>query len=74
MSETPLVLLVDGKKFVWDGEEWESEEAAETTERSYREQGFEVKRLSDRSKVFLYTRRSLSATEDDSTRKEVEKR
>ncbi len=72
MTETPLVRLFNGRKFVWDGEKYDGEEAAEAIERSYRDQGFEVQRVSDGSAFLLYTRRTVSSSQGISAGEEVE--
>lgn len=50
----------DGKKFMWDGEEYESEKKANATQKQYRENGFEVQMCHDDGNVLLYTRRVVT--------------
>ncbi len=50
----------DGKKFVWDGEEYDDKKAAASTEQKYREKDFEVWTVSEGDKVLLYTRRVVT--------------
>ena len=50
----------DGKKFMWDGVEYDDEEKARSVEKKYAENGFEVQALSEDGKVFLYTRRVVT--------------
>jgi hypothetical protein len=63
MTDVPLARIFEGKKFLWDGEEHESDENANVVEADYREKGFEVQRVTLGSKVLLYTRRLVSSTE-----------
>lgn len=62
IDEIQKVRIVEGKKFLWDGEEYESDEKAVAVEKEYREKGFEVQRVSAGAKVLLYTRRVVTAT------------
>lgn len=50
----------DGKKFMWDGEEYDDEEKAGAVEKEYAEKGFEVQSLRENGKVYLYTRRVVT--------------
>ena len=51
----------DGKKFMWDGEEYESEKEAKAAQKQYNENGFEVELYRDEDgKVFVYTRRIVT--------------
>lgn len=52
--------LFEGKKFVWDGEEYENEEKAGLVEKEYREKGFDVQMWKEDDKVLLYTRRVVT--------------
>jgi hypothetical protein len=63
MTKVPMSHIFEGKKFLWDGEEYEGEENANVVEADYREKGFEVRRIIAGSKVVLYTRRVVSSTE-----------
>ncbi len=49
-----------GKKFMWDGEEYESEEKANEVRQAYAEKGFEVELCREDDKVLLYTRRVVT--------------
>jgi hypothetical protein len=62
IADIEKVRIVLRKKFLWDGEEYESDEKAVATEKDYREKGFEVQRVSAGAKVLLYTRRVVTAT------------
>ena len=52
--------LIDGKKFMWDGEEYDSEKEAKATQKQYEENGFEVELCREDEKVLLYTRRIVT--------------
>jgi len=50
----------DGRKFMWDGEEYDSEEKAKAARKQYEENGFEVELCRDDENVLLYTRRVVT--------------
>ena len=50
----------DGKKFMWDSEDYADKKAAKEAENKYVADGFEVQTLSEGGKVLLYTRRVAS--------------
>ncbi|MHC4206412.1 MAG: hypothetical protein ACYSTT_17305 [Planctomycetota bacterium] len=51
----------DGRKFMWDGEEYESEKEAKAAQKQYTEKGFEVELCrDDDGKVSVYTRRVVT--------------
>jgi hypothetical protein len=50
----------DGKKFMWDAEEYEDKQKAAAVEKDYAEKGFEVRSVSEDGKVHLYTRRVVT--------------
>jgi hypothetical protein len=52
--------LIDGRKLMWDGEEYDSEKKAKDTKKQYEENGFEVELCSEDDKVLLYTRRVVT--------------
>jgi len=52
--------LFEGKKFMWDGEEYNNKEKAASVEKQYTEKGFEVRACREDGKVFLYTRRAVT--------------
>jgi len=54
------IRFFDDKKFLWDGEEYESEEKAVARQKEYLEKDFEVQMYSEDDKVFLYTRRVVT--------------
>ena len=48
------------KKFMWDGEAYETDEAATAVVQQYEGKGFEVRKIPLEGKVFLYTRREVT--------------
>ena len=55
-----LALLFDGKKFMWDGKEYASDEEAAPIRKEYADNGFEVQAHKEGSKTYLYTRRVVT--------------
>ena len=51
------LLLLNGKKFLWDGVDYPSGETALETVKTYKANGFEVELQNDEGKTYLYTRR-----------------
>ena len=49
-----------GKKFVQDGEEYDSKAKASSVKKEYAEKGFEVEMCCEDGKVLLYTRRVVT--------------
>jgi hypothetical protein len=54
------VRFFEGKKFLWDGEEYDDEKAAKSVQKQYSEKGFEVQMWPEDEKVLLYTRRVVT--------------
>ncbi len=50
----------EGKKYMWDGEEYDNEEQASSVEKQYTEKGFEVQMWREDGKVLIYTRRIVT--------------
>ncbi len=50
----------DGRKFMWDGEEYDSEKKAKDIQKQYEGNGFEVELCREDDKVLLYTRRIVT--------------
>jgi hypothetical protein len=50
----------DGRKFMWDGIEYDDKKKAAEMEKEYREKGFEVQQCTEAGKVLLYSRRVAS--------------
>ncbi len=53
----PRARLIGGKKFMWDGREYESSQAADQARAEYEKDKFEVRILQEEDKVHVYTRR-----------------
>ncbi len=51
------VRFFDRRKFMWDGEMYESSAAVEARKRDYETQGFEAQTVEEECKFLLYTRR-----------------
>jgi hypothetical protein len=47
----------DRRKFMWDGEAYETPAAAEAKRKEYESQGFEVQLVEEEGKAYLFTRR-----------------
>jgi hypothetical protein len=47
----------DRRKFMWDGEAYETPAAAEAKRKEYESQGFEVQLVEEEAKAYLFTRR-----------------
>ncbi len=56
----PKARFFEGKKFMWDGEEYGDEEKASSVQKEYAEKGFEVRACRENGKVLLYTRRVVT--------------
>ncbi len=52
--------LFEGKKYMWDGQEYDNEEKASLMEKQYSEKGFEVQMWREDGKVLIYTRRIVT--------------
>jgi len=53
----PLAEKFDGKKYMWDGELYETEEQANQSSETYRKEGFEAKVSKNSDKYLVYSRR-----------------
>jgi hypothetical protein len=51
------VLTINGKKFMWDGVDFQSKEEILDAMQKYKKEGFEVETYEEDDKLFLYTRR-----------------
>lgn len=49
--------IIDGKKFGWDGENYESESAAQEKIMKYNNDGFNTELIEEDDKYFVFTRR-----------------
>ncbi len=55
-----LAKVIDGKKFMWDGYEYESEAKAVETVDNYKKRNFEVEIINEDEKFLVYTRRVVT--------------
>ena len=55
-----LSSIINGKKFMWDGEAYESEKDAQETKKKYESDDFEVELVMEEDKPLLYTRRVVT--------------
>ena len=51
--------IIDTKKFMWDGETYDTKDAAEEAGNKLKESEFEVQILEEEGKFFLYNRREV---------------
>lgn len=54
------VKILDTKKYLWDGETYESKPAAEEAEGKYKSENFETRLLEEEGKFLVYTRRVVT--------------
>ncbi len=52
--------MIDGKKYMWDGEDYESEPAAQENISKYTDDDFETKLIEEEGKYLVYTRRVVT--------------
>ena len=52
--------IIDGKKYMWDGEDYESESATQENISKYNNDGFETKLIEENGKYLVYTRRVVT--------------
>ncbi len=53
----PLARKVEGKKFLWDGVTYDSQEKAQEALKAYEQDGFEVEIFEDGDSFLVYSRR-----------------
>ncbi|UCH10597.1 MAG: hypothetical protein JSU61_01500 [Fidelibacterota bacterium] len=51
---------IDGKKYMWDGEEYPSETAAQERISEYQAEGFETELVEEDGKHYVFTRRVVT--------------
>ena len=56
------LILLSGKKFMWDGVEYLSGESRLEAMKKYKDNGFEVEPQEEEGKAYLYTRRVVQGT------------
>lgn len=54
------VKIIDGKKFMWDGEDYESESTTKENISKYENDGFETQLINEDGKYAVYTRRVVT--------------
>lgn len=54
------VRIIEDKKFMWDGIEYETEEQARSAEKEYLEKNFEVRLVEEDENFLLFTRRVVT--------------
>jgi len=54
-----LTMITEGKKFLWDGQLYESKEEAERVAESYRSENFEIELGEEDGKFLVYSRRTV---------------
>ena len=52
--------IINGKKFMWDGVTYDSEDAALETKKRYQDDKFEVELIKEDQQPLLYTRRVVT--------------
>lgn len=59
--DTPLARKVNGKKFMWDGVVYDSDESAQQVMEGYANEGFEVEKVVEGDQFLVYSRRVATA-------------
>ena len=54
-----LTIINDGKKFLWDGQLYDSKEEAARVAESYQNEKFEIRIVEEDGKFLVYTRRPV---------------
>ena len=54
-----LATIVDGKKFMWDGQVYDKQEEASRAGKSYQDENFEIRMVEEDGKFLVYTRRTV---------------
>jgi len=52
--------IIDDKKFMWDGIEYEDDERAKAAEKEYQSNDFETRILREDGKILLFSRRVVT--------------
>ena len=60
--DIPLAHKVNGKKFMWDGVVYESDEQAQQVMEDYAKDGFEVEKVAEDGQFLVYNRRVAEAS------------
>ncbi len=61
----PLARKLNGKKYMWDGATYESQEQAAEAMQAYEKNGFEVKLFVEEDQYLVYSRRVAAAPSAD---------
>ena len=59
----PLAIDVNGKKYMWDGEIYNSEKDAVETSKSYEKDGFDIHMFEQDNEYMVYSRRIAAVQE-----------
>ena len=59
--DIPLARKVNGKKFMWDGLVYDSDESAQQVMEGYAKDGFEVEKFVENGQFLVYSRRVATA-------------
>ena len=54
-----LATIIDGKKFMWDGQVYDNQEEASRAGKSYQDENFEIWMVEEGGKFLVYTRRTV---------------
>jgi hypothetical protein len=52
--------IIEGKKFMWDGETYEAMDQAKAAEENYKKENFETLIIEEEGKPLVYTRREVT--------------
>ncbi len=55
-----LSRIFDGKKFMWDGVEYQTEKEAKEKAENYQKENFEVQVFKEKEKFYVFTRRVVT--------------
>ena len=55
-----LTVIIQGKKFMWDGQVFDTRDECLRLAEAYRSDNFEVQLVEGDAKFFLYTRRAIN--------------
>lgn len=59
MPSPPVTVMADGKKYMWDGETYETSDAADQARQRYERDRFEVRSVEHEGRCLVYTRRKV---------------
>jgi len=54
-----LAMVSDGKKFMWDGQVYDTTEEASRAAESYQSENFQIQMVEEDGKFLVYTRRTV---------------